>query len=604
MKLICLAAFMAAVAPAVWADAATQTDWQGGPGIPGPVSAWNDRFDVASNLDWDTTPGQLKLIINTGINVVANGVDGASCAVPCDFDGDGDQDVVGIGRVVNSVYWWENLGGGQGWTQHLVGPASAPLFVTTADYDLDGDRDIMVAASGTNQIIYYENRGAGSWLPHVLESDFDAREIRSADFDGDGDFDIVGVSNATGDVVWWRNRLAQGLPWQKNYIDGALTGAYCVNTADVDNDGDIDVVAGSYTQDKLILYRNDIQFTGSWIKETVASAVGVPLDVALANLDSDPAQEIVVACWSASDVAVYDYSDTMGSWLRTNADTNLGGAQSVCTEDMDNDGKIDIVACGSTANDIVWYKNDGTGHGWTKTTVDGNFSGASSVATADMDLDGVKDIVSAGTNADQIAWWRVAGFSSPGVLQSSILDLGGGNVYWQFLAWSLDQPTYTQIVFNVRASNSSSDMGPWSADLTSTPSSLIGVLQDGCRFFQYLVTLTTTHPYSTPSLKDVTVLWSTWYGIPGDEGGAGSVLALLTPNPSFGDFTVQWMMDQPGNAQLSVYDVSGRVVRELASGWYDAGTRQTSVTGLPAGDYVISLQGNGFGAIRRVVVLP
>jgi hypothetical protein len=592
-------------APALWADAAVQTDWQGGPGIPGPVTSWGDRFDVATDLDWDTTPGQLKLIIETGINLVATGFDGASCAFPVDFDNDGDMDIVGVGRWENSIAWWENLGGGEAWAEHIIGSVSTPMFVVAGDFDLDGDRDVIVSSAGTTQIIYWENTGGGdSWLSHVLEADFDGREIRAADFDGDGDLDLVGVSSNTGDVCWWKNRLNQGLPWVKTYIDGALIGAYACSTADLDGDGDVDVIASSYSQDKVILYRNDLQFTGSWLKETLASSVGGPVSVAIANLDADPLLEVAVACWSASDIATYDYSTTLMAWHRTNVENNLSGAISVTTGDMNNDGIIDIIACGSGDSDVVWYQNDGTGDNWAKSTVDSNFGGASSVAIADMDDDGVNDIIATASNADQVAWWRVAGFSTPGVLQSSIIDLGSTNVYWQNLFWSLDQPSLTQISFNVRCSNNPANMGPWSPNLTVSGVSLVGVLQNQCRYFQYLVTLCTTHPYSTPSLKDVTVLWSTWFGIEDGEGGPASVLEIASPNPSYGAFTVQWVLEEPGNATLSVFDATGRIVRELATGWYDAGVRDAVVDGLPAGVYAVSLQGDGISALRRVVVLP
>jgi len=221
-----------------------------------------------------------------------------------------------------------------------------------------------------------------------------------------------------------------------------------------------------------------------------------------------------------------------------------------------------------------------------------------------MDDDGVNDIIATASNADQVAWWRVAGFSTPGVLQSSIIDLGSTNVYWQNLFWSLDQPSLTQISFNVRCSNNPANMGPWSPNLTVSGVSLVGILQNECRYFQYLVTLSTTHPYSTPSLKDVTVLWSTWYGIEDGEGGPASVLEIASPNPSYGAFTVQWVLEQPGNATLSVFDATGRIVRELATGWYDAGVRDAVVDGLPAGVYAVCLQGDGISALRRVVVLP
>jgi hypothetical protein len=52
-----------------------------------------------------------------------------------------------------------------------------------------------------------------------------------------------------------------------------------------------------------------------------------------------------------------------------------------------------------------------------------------------------------------------------------------------------------------------------------------------------------------------------------------------------------------------VYDMSGRIVREIENGWFDAGSREATVDGLPAGTYACCLQGDGMLAMQRVVVL-
>jgi len=117
---------------------------------------------------------------------------------------------------------------------------------------------------------------------------------------------------------------------------------------------------------------------------------------------------------------------------------------------------------------------------------------------------------------------------------------------------------------------------------------------------QYLTTLTTTNPYATPSLKDVTISWTET----GIEGGETPVLSLTTPNPVSGAFTLRWTLSAPGTATLVVYDTAGRMVRSAAEGWFEAGEHTTTIEGLPAGSYAACLQGEGFTALRRVVVLP
>lgn len=47
-----------------------QTDWIGGPGVPGPVLSWDEYFDMSTCIDWYSIPGELLLqettIMNSG----------------------------------------------------------------------------------------------------------------------------------------------------------------------------------------------------------------------------------------------------------------------------------------------------------------------------------------------------------------------------------------------------------------------------------------------------------------------------------------------------------------------------------------------------------
>lgn len=579
-----------------WADAASQTDWQGGPGVPGPVTNWGDRFDIGLDLDWDTTPGQLKLIIKEGEFPVGTLATAVNCEAS-DFDYDGDMDIVACNQYGNSIVWFENLDSGDSWETHSIATCSAPMFVQVADLEGDGDRDVIASLVGSHEIVWWENRNGGTtWLTHVLEGDFDARQLRTQDFDGDGDFDIVGVSSASGDVVWWKNRLAQGLPWQKNYIDGSLLGAWTCAAGDFDGDGDFDVAAGTNSTDDIVIYLNDLQFTGSWIKQTVDDSATDPYWLIFENLDSDSRLELVAAL--ASRVSIYDYSDTLPGWIETVVDNQVAGAWSVASADLDSDGDKDLAAMAWYSADLIMYEHEGSS--WIRTMIDDNAGGGSSVVVADIDGDLVPDLAGTLYNENKVSWWRIGGFATPGVLQSSIFDTGIETAIWQYIFYSYELPQNTYVNFNVRSSDDPDNMGPWSPTIYE-PGSLVGYLENGDRYMQYQVTLATANPYLTPSLKDVTILW-TPTGIEG--GGESPVLSLLTPNPARGSFTLSWSLEQPGAASLVVFDASGRIVRSLAEGWQEAGTHQTVVDGLPAGIYAACLQGEGFTALRRVVVLP
>ena len=66
--------------------------------------------------------------------------------------------------------------------------------------------------------------------------------MSAADVDGDGDTDVLGAAHWADDVVWWENTAGDGTAWTEHTVDDDLDGPYSIFTADVDGDGDTDVL--------------------------------------------------------------------------------------------------------------------------------------------------------------------------------------------------------------------------------------------------------------------------------------------------------------------------------------------------------------------------
>ena len=102
-------------------------------------------------------------------------------------------------------------------------------------------------------------------------------------------------------------------------------------------------------------------------------------------------------------------------------------------------------------------------------------------------------------------------------------------------------------------------------------------------------------------------------GVTLDVGGPppGAGLRLRAePNPARGAVALSVAADAPGIQDLAVYDVTGRMVRRLASGWYDRGTRQVRWDGrdawgarVPAGVYLVTLRAGSRSARARVALI-
>ncbi|MCK4504093.1 MAG: T9SS type A sorting domain-containing protein [Candidatus Aegiribacteria sp.] len=590
-----------------FATSVTQTNWSGGPGYVGPFNSWDaGYFYQSSNIEWMQTPGilQIKRVYDYE-HIIAANFYGASSIIAADVNGDGKMDVLGAAAISDNIKWWENMDGTGGiWVQHPVNDNfDSASSVYAADIDNDGDMDVLGAAGLDHDIKWWENAtGSGlGWIEHPVDLSFyGANSVYAADVDGDGDLDILGAASNVDMISWWENMDGTGDIWVEHKVDDNFDSASSVYAADIDNDGDMDVLGAAGLANDIKWWENLDGSGTSWTGHVVDQEFDGASSVFAADVDGDGKMDILGAAIYDDMIAWWKNMDGSGTiWYERCLDNNFDGASSVYSVDMDDDGDMDILGTARVANDVAWWENlNGSGTSWTIHEIDQNFEGASSVYTADFNNDGVLDVLGSAFVADYVSWW--GGFEATGILESSILNTNAIPL-WGSIDWTCSTGPGTSVAFQVRASADCNNMGEWSAVIDS-PGSLVGILYNGHQYVQYRAILIAEDNNFTPTLEDITISWNL-VGIDEDDPTEYSLLPF-SPNPmQKSNVLIGYTVPGEAIVQLSIYDVSGRLVNQIESVDSQGGYYQVVIDELDSGLYFCQMRSGDFTETRQFVVI-
>jgi len=186
-------------------------------------------------------------------------------AVPAfaDLDGDGDFDLL-VGEDYGGMQYFQNTGTMA--SPQFAAPQSNPFGMSLSSYfalpsafvdlDGDGDYDLLVGEIYGGDLKYLENTGSTSspqfaapqTNPFGLSSTYYVAAPAFADLDNDGDMDLL-VGQYPGAMAYFENT---GSPTTPQFAAPQINPFGLVNTyyiampafADLDNDGDLDLLVG------------------------------------------------------------------------------------------------------------------------------------------------------------------------------------------------------------------------------------------------------------------------------------------------------------------------------------------------------------------------
>ena len=410
------------------------TDAHGPATILGADVDGDGALDVLTGAGWKTN---IALFVNRGGRVfaerygipVAGGHDLMALDTG-DLDGDGDLDVLSGWGTFYDVVWSQNNGDGTFAGQHLITDAPhAAWSVQAADLDGDGDLDAAAAHPHMDQLAWYANEdGAGNFGAQRLVSSLARRPraLRAADLDGDGDLDLVAVSDADDEVAWYPNTGAGSFAPQQ-LISRACEGPTALHVADLDGDGSLDLLVGSARDATISWFPNPLGASGPRARRAVSvDAPGAAVARAV-DLDGDGDPDVLAAL-PTSDAVVWYPNEGQGSM---GAPVTVGegvlGASDVAAGDLNGDGVTDVVVAARLSNMVAWYPRQPDGSFGAPQQISGEAVDVRSVAIADLDGDGDLDVAAACYGNDSVLWFPNRGDGSFGEERAVTQQADGPN---------------------------------------------------------------------------------------------------------------------------------------------------------------------------------
>jgi len=299
--------------------------------------------------------------------VIQNNVYSAHSVYTGDFDEDGDLDIVAAAYVGQpGVFWLRNNGGFPiSWSKFPVAQTFVNAHEVFAfDVDMDSDLDILAASSDLNTIAWWKNEDADTteWEMQIISNEVElAKSVRAGDIDGDGDKDVIGVAITTHDILWWENSGEQPIEWIKHVVDPNFIGAHKVELIDMDNDEDLDVLCAGYLGHQVAWWRNTFQDSIVWEKELIGSGVINACAADAKDLDEDGDLDVIATAQGSDEVIIwYNENGLATSWTRDVLSSNLERPWPLLLCDIDGDSDIDVFSASSHNGneEVFWWKND------------------------------------------------------------------------------------------------------------------------------------------------------------------------------------------------------------------------------------------------------
>ncbi len=495
-----------------------------------------------------------------------------------------------------------------------VEPQHGISVIATADIDADLHTDIFIGDLVNTNLWYFRN-SPGTCAPactpaqvcyHRITHDFlpietlGLNQARFGDLDDDGDLDlIVGVTNqgaALNNLIWFVNGGSPQVP-SMTAVDLNLIKAIDIGrsshpaTADIDADGDQDLFLGADDGTIIPFLNTGTATSPSFVKQPpLTDGSDLTIDVGLAaapvwiDYERDGDLDLFVGVGSPARVRFYRNVGTPQNRSLVLASSQFGNIQAdfnaaPALGDLDGDGDLDLLVgeFGVTGVPRLFYvRNTGTTQSPVWVTVSDNtpntfvfaqrvFDGDLAPELVDIDGDGDLDLL-VGEREGNLNFYRNTGTAQSFnfVLESEAF--GGA------------------LVGNESASRLVDVTGDSHRDL------FVGERNGGLNYYRRVPPIGVADP--------------------GAVVPASGIRLAVKPNPSPGRALAEFEWPRHGEGRVGVYDLDGRLVRQVAAADFLPGFHSLEWDGrdqegqpAAAGIYFLRVEGAGVAATTKIALI-
>jgi hypothetical protein len=281
-----------------------------------------------------------------------------------DLDGDGRVEIVGADMGAGVVVAADPRQPG---ALRTLGRVPHPCHVELVDLDRDGLMDLVVADLGNvppgdylkGSVVWLQRQKDGSYRAQTLAGQLPRiADVEPADVDGDGDTDLVVGAfgwREVGGILLLENRTPRG--GAPNFVKREIdprTGSIHVPVADLNGDGKPDFMAlFAQHHEKVVAFLNEgaNRFRAQTVDEAPHPAWGSS-GISLVDFDRDGDLDVLVTNGDMLDDFLLKPFHGI-RWLENQGDLSfrahdlarLPGVHRALAADFDGDGDLDVVAC-------------------------------------------------------------------------------------------------------------------------------------------------------------------------------------------------------------------------------------------------------------------